>query len=196
MPDKYGVGQDIYCYPDSNVLINNFDIRDEEELEAAEISLTAARIVSFNPNFENLSFDYFCEIHKYLFQDLYSWAGTIRTVDISKCDTRFCSARYIEKESLKLFSQLEMLNFLSDLDRNTFVRGLSNFFCEMNVIHPFREGNGRTLRLFCEILAIPAGYELNWQSVSRNNWLNANIEGYLGNLNPLIEVFDGVVTKT
>ncbi|MFN3710152.1 MAG: hypothetical protein ACK4GU_12980 [Alishewanella aestuarii] len=84
MTDKYGVGQDPYCYPNSSLLINLLDLKSEEELTAAEVEFTSYRLSTFIPDFDNLSFDYLCHIHYHLFQDLYSWAGQIRTVDIAK----------------------------------------------------------------------------------------------------------------
>lgn len=192
MIDKYGVGNDSYCYENSTVLINLLNLTTEVELAQAEVALTSYRLTEFKPDFENLSFAYLCTIHRHLFQDLYAWAGEIRTVDISKQSTRFCHARFIEKEAQKCFDYLERMNYLHDYDKVSFVKHLAYFFCEMNVVHPFREGNGRTLRLFCEVLALQAGYELQWKTISENAWLSANIAGYQGDLEPLITIFSKV----
>ncbi|MDP4529002.1 Fic family protein [Alkalimonas delamerensis] len=80
-------------------------------------------------------------------------------------------------------------NYLQNDDKAAFVNHLAHFFCEMNVVHPFREGNGRTLRLFCELVAIQAGYELDWKPISKGVWLAANVAGYQGDLKPLIKIF-------
>lgn len=87
MPDKYGVGQDPYCCPNTSVLRNLFDSYSEQELEDAEVELTSYRLKTFKPDFEHLTFAYLCKIHHHLFQDIYDWAGYIRTVDISKQQT-------------------------------------------------------------------------------------------------------------
>lgn len=189
MSDKYGVDQDPYCYPNTSILINLLDLRAEQDLEAAEVELTSYRLETFQPDFEKLTFDALCQIHHHLFQDLYHWAGEVRTVDISKQDTHFCNVRFIVPSALKCFDLLKKNNYLCKLNQNEFVTGLADFFCEMNVVHPFREGNGRSLRLFCEVLALQAGYELSWKDISQDNWLQANIAGYQGNLAPLIQLF-------
>lgn len=87
MTDKYGVGQDPYCYPSSFILKNLFNLQSSAELESAEVELTSYRLSTFKPDFDNLTFSYLCDIHQYLFQDIYSWAGQIRTVDVSKQQT-------------------------------------------------------------------------------------------------------------
>jgi cell filamentation protein len=189
MTDKYGVGHDPYCYPNTSLLINLLELKSEKELEAAEVELTSYRLQTFQPDFESLNFAYLCLIHHHLFQDLYSWAGQVRTVDISKQDSHFCHARFIPSASVKRFDLLQKNNFLRHRDQHDFVLGLADFFCEMNVIHPFREGNGRSLRLFCEVLALQAGYELSWKDISQQTWLHANIAGYHGDLAPLVQLF-------
>ena len=87
----------IYCYPDSDVLINKMDIRDQAKLEEAERRLTMFRMSDLLdvPVKGDFDLDHLKSIHRYLFQDLYSWAGEIRTVDISKSAV-FCKARFIE----------------------------------------------------------------------------------------------------
>ena len=189
MTDKYGVGQDPYCYKNTSVLINLLELKSDLELEAAEVELTSYRLKTFQPDFENLTFAYLCQIHYHLFQDLYEWAGQVRTVDISKQDTHFCNVRFIVPSATKCFDLLKKNNFFRALRHEEFVKVLADFFCEMNVVHPFREGNGRTLRLFCEVLAMQAGYELNWQPISQEAWLQANIAGYQGDLEPLVRLF-------
>ncbi|MDB5906600.1 MAG: cell filamentation protein Fic [Massilia sp.] len=100
MSDKYGTGQDgQYCYPDSDVLINKLGLTDGEALEAAEIELTQARIDQYEPDFDDISLPAPRAIHFHLFQDLYDWAGELRTVDIRKGSTRFANVSRIEPEA-------------------------------------------------------------------------------------------------
>lgn len=190
MRDKYGVDQDPNCYPNTDTLINLLNIQSESELEEAELELTSFRLEQFQPNFNNLTFDYLKEIHNFLFQDIYAWAGQIRSVDISKGDTRFCTTSFIEREAEKQFIKLAKLDSLKGLGKDQFVEYLADFFCEMNIVHPFREGNGRALRLFCEVLAMQAGYELSWQGVSKEAWLDANIYGFNVSTELLIVIFE------
>lgn len=179
MSDKYGTGQDrLYCYPDSHVLINKLGFTCETELEAAEVELTQVRVGQFKPDFDDISFRALCTIHHFIFQDVYSWAGQLRTVDLSKGDTRFANVHRIEPEALKLFQQLKLEKYLIGLPRTQFVPRLAHYYSELNVIHPFRDGNGRAQRLLFEIIGINAGYELRWEPIGRSEWIAANIAAY------------------
>lgn len=195
MPDKYGAGGDTqYCYPDSDVLINKLGLTDEASLDAAEVELTQARIEQFEPDFDNISLSSLRGIHRYLFQDIYEWAGELRTVDISKGSTRFANVSRVEPEADKLFRQLAQENYLVDLPREQFVARLAHYYCELNVIHPFRDGNGRTQRLLFEVISINAGYLLHWEPISRTEWLDANIAAYNCRLELLVALLDRVLT--
>ncbi|MGH8855303.1 MAG: putative adenosine monophosphate-protein transferase Fic [Telluria sp.] len=196
MPDKYGTGGDTqYCYPGSDVLINKLDLTDEAALEAAEVELTEDRIEQFNPDFNNISLSALCDIHRFLFQDVYEWAGELRTVDISKGSTRFANVSRVEPEAEKLFWQLAQENYLVDLPREQFVARLAHYYCELNVIHPFRDGNGRAQRLLFEVIGINAGYMLDWEPISRTEWLEANIAAYNCRLEPLTALLERVLTS-
>lgn len=195
MSNKYGTGQDKqYCYPNSGVLINKLGISKESDLEAAEIELTQARIEQFEPNFDDISFSALRKIHHFLFQDIYQWAGQLRTVDISKGRTRFANVSRIEPEANKLFQCLKLENYLLDLPRQQFVLRLAHFYCELNIIHPFRDGNGRAQRLMFEIICINAGYEINWGSIDPADWIAANIAAYHGNLEALSRHMELAIT--
>ncbi|AMO93556.1 putative adenosine monophosphate-protein transferase fic [Collimonas fungivorans] len=195
MSDKYGTGQDgQYCYPNSDVLINKLGITEEEALEVAEIELSQARIDQYEPNFDDLSLSALRAIHFHLFQDLYSWAGELRTVDISKGSTRFANISRIEPEAEKLFRQLEQENYLIGLSREQFVARLAHYYCELNVIHPFRDGNGRAQRLMFEVIGINAGFELRWEPIGRAEWGEANIAAYNCQLDPLVGLLDRAIT--
>jgi cell filamentation protein len=195
MRDKYGVEQDRYCYPDSSVLINLLNIEDASTLEAAELELTQFRISELVPDFDTFSLDTLRRIHGFLFQDLYQWAGEVRTVDISKGTTRFANVRFIESEAHKLFRQLQKEDFLIHLPMPQFINRFAHYYSELNVIHPFRDGNGRAQRILFESLAINAGYEIRWQSIQNDEWLEANIAAYHCDLTPLEKLLARVLTK-
>lgn len=89
MIDKYGVGQDPYCYPGTTTLRNLLDIRDDKLLAAAERDLSrlaASKLMFELPTYD---LDCLCQLHRLLFQDIYPWAGELRTLDIAKDSTRF-----------------------------------------------------------------------------------------------------------
>ena len=195
MSAKYGAGQDVqYCYPKSSVLVNKLGITDGDVLEVAEIELTQARIEQYEPNFNDISLPALRAIHFHLFQDIYDWAGDLRTVDISKGCTRFAHVTRIEAEADKLFRQLEQENYLIGLPRAQFVARLAHYYCELNVIHPFRDGNGRAQRLMFELIAINAGFELRWEPIGRAEWADANIAAYNCRLDALADLLDRALT--
>ena len=195
MTDKYGMGQDRqYCYPGSDVLINKLGLTDEGALEAAEIELTQARIDQYEPDFDDISLPALRAIHFHLFQDLYDWAGELRTIDISKGGTRFASASRIEPEADKLFQQLRREAYLAALPRDQFVARLAHYYCELNIIHPFRDGNGRAQRLMFEVISINAGYALRWEPIGRAEWGDANIAAYHCRLDPLTGLLNRALT--
>ena len=178
MVDKYGTGNDPYTYGDTNVLINKFEITDSVMLEEAEkefTELAAEELIYRDPPY---SFDYLCGIHKALFGDLYEWAGEVRSIDISKGSTRFCSCNYIEKEANKMFVNLDQENYLANLDEKQFIAKIAEYYCDINVLHPFREGNGRAQRILFEHISINCGYNLNLSGITVTEWVNANISGY------------------
>jgi cell filamentation protein len=196
MNDKYGVYQDAYCYPNTDVLINLLDIREHAALEAAEVEFTKFRLLQLeHPVFTDLSLSTLKNIHFYLFQDIYDWAGEIRSVDIAKDRTRFATCSRVELEAQKLFQLLREEDFLRGLQRSDFVERLAFYFSELNVIHPFREGNGRAQRVLFEFLAINAGFALRWQPIDPLRWIPANIAAFNCQLGPLISLLDNAVTK-
>lgn len=95
----------------------------------------------------------------------------------------------IEPEARKLLAKMAAANYFVGLPRNQVIENLADFYNELNVIHPFREGNGRVSRLFFQDLIVNCCYEIDWSQVNREQWIAANIAGYQGDLAPMIEVF-------
>ena len=126
--DKYGTGQDPYCYEGTDILINNFDIHDEETLQEAEREFTTAALndIEFSPPPYDLN--YLQELHSLLFSHIYSWAGEIRTIDISKKDTRFCISSRIEPEANKIFQGFEAADFFENEDYESFIVKISELY--------------------------------------------------------------------
>ena len=103
------------------------------------------------------------EIHRYLFQECYGTAGKIREHDIRKSDTVFCRAMYLE----------DNLKTVSKMPENTFEEIIEKYV-EMNIMHPFYEGNGRTIRIWLDQMLIKRlGMCVNWQNINRNDYLSA-----------------------
>lgn len=170
------------CYPGTSVLINKLNIRDEQVLAQVEADITKLRISQWelNPLADTFDFNHYKAIHAHLFSDLYDWAGQIRTVDLSKKGTRFCSAAEIENRAGLIFTRLYQLNFLKSMEHSVFVEELTDFYCSTNELHPFREGNGRTQRLFLSQLTTNAGYTLNFSDMDGDLLMIATIQAAQG----------------
>ena len=194
MVDKYGTGDDPYTYKGSNVLINKFDIRDPLILEEAEAEFTELAASSLSFKEPPYTFETLRDIHRALFSDLFGWAGEIRSIDISKGTTRFCSCQFIEQESNKLFDRLGKKNFFEGLTTDLFIKNLAEYYCDINVLHPFRDGNGRSQRILFENICINSGYNLNLSGISVEEWVEANILGYHGNYSAMERIFEKCVS--
>lgn len=194
MADNLTPSQDPYVWQNDNVLKNQLDIHDAAQLRKAELAFSSARLATLELGPRNIGLPYLCHIHRTLFQDLYSWAGEIRTIDIWLDDTPFCHFEYIEKEGNALMSALEDEDGLANLDKDAFIARLSHYYCEINMLHPFRTGNGRAQRIFFEQLALHAGYLLDWDKITPDAWREANRAGVDGDLQPLIALFTKVVS--
>jgi len=192
--DKYDDFGDCYCYPDSTVLKNKLNITDGNILESAEREITQISIGNVHYSQPPYDLKYIQNIHILLFSDLYSWAGEIRTVDISKGGTRFCTVHRIVPEIEKIFRQLEKDHYLNGMSEALLVSKLAEYYGDFNIIHPFREGNGRVQRLFFEHLALYNGYSLDWSRVkSRNDWVQANIDSVLVQNERLETIFQDIL---
>jgi cell filamentation protein len=150
--------------PVSGVLRNKLRLNTAEELAAAEREITHAALILIRESPVRAAYDlpHLCAIHQRIFGDIYEWAGQIRTVAIAK-GSLFCLPWYIEYSSADIFRALRSENLLRGLERRPFIDRLTFYLGEVNTVHPFREGNGRTQRAFFEQLAREAGFTLNWQ---------------------------------
>lgn len=183
------------CYPDTSVLINKLSIKNQELLNLAETRIVTAMNIKAEKTaiFENVNFEFYKNLHKQLFGDLYEWAGTVRNINISKKGTVFCNADDLEKTGKLKFQRLAELNYLKKLNKSTFLDELSELYHDLNMLHPFREGNGRTLRLFITLLVRNAGYNLNFSECDSDLLMIATIKAAQGDLSLLREVFEELV---
>ena len=175
--DVYTTTQSIYCYPDSNVLKNKLNIRDNKLLKTAEEEITLIKQMELlkNPIKGNFSKAHLMNIHKFIFEDIYSFAGKIRREQISKADTMFYPPNLIDRELDKVFVKIKEKNMLKETDEEKVYDNLAYVMAELNIIHPFSEGNGRSIREFIRLMAKRMGYELNWGNVDKKELLEASI---------------------
>jgi len=185
-----------YCYPHSNVLKNKYGIHDEEELKDIERQITSVRAAQIlkDPIKGNFDSIHLKEIHKQLFQDLYNWAGEYRKVNISKGNP-FCLFEYIPEQLNNLFNELKNEGYLSLLNKENIAKRLAYYLGELNAIHPFREGNGRTQRIFITELALKNGYILDLSKVSKHDMLYASIQSFDLNYGPMIKIINESLRK-
>ena len=175
--DVYTTTQSIYCYPDSNVLKNKLNIRDNKLLKTAEEEITLIKQMELlkNPIRGNFTKAHLMNIHKFIFEDIYSFAGKIRREQISKADTLFYPPNLIDRELDKVFARIKEKNMLKETDKEKVFDNLAYVMAELNIIHPFREGNGRSIREFVRLMAKRMGYDLNWGNVDKEELLEASI---------------------
>ena len=161
----------------NDILPNKLGITNQQELMGYEEKIVAEKIINLLKESEAFEpdLDYFKHIHKVLFEDLYDFAGQFRTVDIVKTDSNFpfCFALFLPSESERIFGDLKAKNYLKNLKKPDFIQGIADFSTELNALHPFREGNGRTSRMYLMIIAYLAGYLLDYSLVSANEIIAA-----------------------
>ncbi len=186
----------VYCYPGTEVLINNFKERDPKVLSQLERMLTAARVVDLLKKPVKGKFDllHLKKIHHYIFQDLYPWAGEIRCVNISK-EILFCDAQYIEKEISKVFNKLQNENFLKDCPDSQIASKAAYYLGEINAVHPFREGNGRAQREFIRELLLPLGFYVDYSRCPPDMMLYASINAFAGNYELMTRLFEKCIIE-
>lgn len=161
---------DPYLDPETGLLLNLVGARTKAEFEAAEGAMVFARLVQLidHPVPATGDLDEFRAIHRHLFQDVYSWAGQLRTVDLRKnvdgADF-FLPMVMIGRASQNAADELRQDRMLTGLDRERFIERLSYHYDQWNYVHPFREGNGRTQRVFWNRIAADADWQLDWRSV-------------------------------
>ncbi|MGX8709806.1 MAG: Fic/DOC family protein [bacterium] len=183
-----------YCYPNSFTLINKLGIQNAQALNEAEREITAMRVsqIKENPCKGDFDLKHLQAIHRFLFHDIYLWAGQLRTVNISK-GNQFCNCMYIESGSKPVFDKLKQEDrYLIGTPHNVIGEKLAYYLGEINVIHPFREGNGRTQRVFIESLARIAGYQVNFTNVSAHDMIEASADAFNCDYRRMTDIFQRI----
>ncbi|MCI8513836.1 MAG: cell filamentation protein Fic [Lachnospiraceae bacterium] len=186
----------VYCYPDTDVLINKLHIRDKNRLRDAEKKLVNLRVFDLieRPAKGGFDFAHLQKIHGYLFQDLYDWAGKIRTVDIAK-GNMFCRVPFIQTQADNIFRKLKAEHYLKGLSQEEFPAKLAWYFSEINALHPFREGNGRSQREFIRELALYHNYKILFSRTEEEELLKASIDSFLCRYKKMEQVFRKCLVK-
>lgn len=178
----YSAEDDPYSLP-NGVLDNKLGItntQDLNELEADLAALAISNLLKLSPP-KDFSVETLKSIHREIFSEIYPWAGKVRVVDIGKGDTHFESHQNIEGKLNALFADCKTKNYFAHLSEDEFAKESAEFLIELNRIHPFREGNGRTQRLLLSQIALNAGYKVAWEGISESAMRQACIDGLSGN---------------
>lgn len=149
-------------------LENKLGIKSSAELAREEERISKKKAVELFENgmlekLEAGKFQTLCEIHKYLFDDIYDFAGKIRTVNLSKGNFRFAPLMYLETA----------IKNVDKMPQNTFDEIVEKYV-EMNIVHPFREGNGRSIRIWLDMmLKKQIGQVVDWSKIEKEDYLMA-----------------------
>lgn len=187
---------DPYIDQKTNVLRNLVGAKTYAELRRAEGDIVALAEIGIDDISHTADLTELCAIHRRLFGKIYEWAGELRTVDIRKGSKEyFLSHEYLENGAVFVFEELQKEHYLQKLLRGEFVKKLAYFYEQLNFVHPFREGNGRTQRVFWQRVANEAGYKISWELVIGDELDRASLIGRTEqDLRPLIEMFSRIVT--
>ena len=186
-----------YFYPGTNVLKNKLGITNAEELQQAEADITFKKLTELylNPIEGNFDAEHYREIHRYLFDDIYDFAGELRNVDMRK-DFYFVTNSELEN-SLNIVLEEMHRDFLKCHSYQDYVIFLAEFYYDILTVHPFREGNGRTTREFLRefVDKYIKDYKLKWSKMDKEQ-LNLGVKyGYVGKSMIEIEIAKGLVSR-
>lgn len=170
--------QSDYCYPGTDVLINRFGVRTWRELDVLENEFSLKKINDLlsapELTLNKFGVNTLLHIHRYLFEDVYDWAGKLRHEEIAKDGVRFGAVNDIRNAITDVACYIDGLDGLKSRSPEYFVQDIALVHSRLMGAHPFREGNGRTIRTFLEILARSAGYELFYNNVDREQQIQAD----------------------
>lgn len=183
-------GSSLYCYEGTNLLRNKFQIKDQTILDEVEKLYTMLRLAQLNESDQTFAFTNqgFKDLHAFIFRDVYEFAGEYRLEGISKGSSTFANPSFLEKQAERIFMELKSEQYLNVTSVKQLPERLAYYASELNALHPFREGNGRTIREFIRQLAQTNNFRLDWNKASRKKSLEAFIEAYKGNVNNLTEL--------
>lgn len=178
--------QDPYVYPGTTVLKNKLGLTDPDKLQRAELRFALdgeRRMPRLSPDETGLR-----DAHRFLFARIYEWAGELRTCELAKEQSLFCRPQFIQSSLNGVFRDLATERFLTNLDQAMFAARAAHYHGELNAIHPFREGNGRAVRVWLVHLARQAGHGLVLRRMDSETWLQASRESMKGNLGPMADL--------
>lgn len=134
-------------------------------------------------------------IHAHVFQDDYEWAGRLRTVPLFKADSEFCRPEHLISYAREVFDTLACKAHLCGLTEAEFVQEAAGLLGDLNALHPFREGNGHSQRIFMQLLAERAGYPIVWPADMQARNSAASIASLRGDNRGLAELIQTGISQ-
>jgi cell filamentation protein len=191
------MAEDPYVYPGTNVLTNNLEIRHPRQLAVAEADIVRVSLAALDDEPLPGGYDlaHWQIFHRHIFGDLYPWAGELRTVQIAKPNAFYARPEHIAGYAQGIFAELAKEHHLVGLDHQPFVDRLTHYHAEMYAVHPFREGNTRSLRAFLSQLAIAADHRVDWEYLDHKRSLAANVQSLNGDNQQLRVLLQQVVDQ-
>lgn len=201
MDDVFSDSVEPEYYSNTTTFVNLLDISISEELRKKEAAFTALRAIELFQNFnivsQSFDFDHLKSIHKYLFQDLYVWAGQPRSYDMKKGDNIFTPAKELAKYEAKAFEKsIEYSRCIQKPSISESAITLASCLGIINSYHPFPEGNGRTQRIFISALANVFQYSLNWDDVHAWEIVETSKQYHIGNHEPMRRLIERIIFCT
>lgn len=167
---------DIYLYDNSNVLKNILNITDDKELDLAEAELSRAKMMlMYHSNFSEFTTEGIAFIHKKLFEDVYEWAGKFRIINIQKREeilagksVWYSNCDNVERELNNAWKEINKIKW-RDLSKDEFVKLIARHFSTLWQIHPFREGNTRTVVMLMMFFVEHYGYYFDQELITQSS---------------------------
>lgn len=186
---------DPYVYPGTGVLRNLAELRDANMLADHEAQASTLRLAQLAALRLEGSYDLpqLQEFHRFIFQDIYSWAGELRNVPLAKPGSMFALPEHIESYMTDVLRQLASEMHLRGLSHEDFAERLTHYYAEINAVHPFREGNGRAQRAFLRQLALDAGHTLAWEHLNSKALIHASRRSFQGDNLPMRTLIEKVL---
>jgi cell filamentation protein len=186
---------DPYIYPGTKTLRNLIGIVDSNKLDTIERRLVTDRTSEGTPAG---SFDlaHLCAIHRHLFQDIYDWAGKLRTVEINKGGHQFQFRQYIQSGMADVHRRLVKSHFLRELSPRQFADQSAVIIGDVNYVHPFREGNGRAQMQYLKQLAMQAGHDLDLRNIDAALWIAASQASFTADYNLTASLIHQAIVRT
>jgi len=186
---------DPYVYPGTAVLCNLAGLQDADKLADYEAQTSTLRLVQLAVLRLEGAYDlpHLQEFHRFIFQDIYSWAGELRSVPLAKPGSMFALPEHIESYTSEVLRQLTGEQYLRGLSRDQFAERLTHYYAEINAAHPFREGNGRAQRAFLRQLALDAGHSLTWEHLEAETLVHASQRSFQGDNLPMRNLIEKVL---